>query len=260
MQDNMVEDNKKIAEVFSHIKNKIMIMSNKGGVGKSTVAANLAVTLAEKGFKTGLLDIDLHGPSQAQLFAIKNKKHQAINDKIEPFLVDKIKLVTTAGLIDDDSQPLIWRGPLKISLIKQFLKDVNWGELDYLMIDSPPGTGDEPLTIGQMVPGLTGIIIVTTPQELAVLDSKKAINFSRQLNVPILGWIENMAYMNCPHCDKEISLFAGDNSVFKKEGVGLLGRLPFDQNLMQDMLKKKIIQTESDKIFDDICDKIVKKE
>lgn len=257
MQDNMAEDNKKIAEVFSKIKNKIMIMSNKGGVGKSTVAANIAVTLAEQGYKTGLLDIDLHGPSQAQLFAIKNKKHQAIDDKIQPFLVDKIKLVTTAGLLDDESQPLIWRGPLKISLIKQFLKDVNWGELDYLIIDSPPGTGDEPLTIGQIVPNMTGIIIVTTPQELAILDSKKAINFSRQLNVPIMGWIENMAIMKCPHCGEEIKLFSGDNSAFQKEGVELLGRLPFEPNLMQNMLMKKISQTESDKIFGEICKKII---
>ncbi len=256
----MLEDQKKIAEVFGKIKNKIMVMSNKGGVGKSTVAANLAVTLAEKGYRTGLLDVDLHGPSQAQLFGIKNKKHQAINEKIQPFLVDNIKLVTTAGFIDDESQPLIWRGPLKISLIKQFLKDVDWGELDYLVIDSPPGTGDEPLTIGQMVPGLSGIVIVTTPQELAVLDSKKAIGFARELNVPILGWIENMATLKCPHCNKEISLFAGDNTVFEKEGVNLLGRLPFAANLMENMLHKKIARSESDEIFAAICEKIISKE
>lgn len=258
-QVDQQKEKEQIAEAMGKIKNKIMIMSNKGGVGKSTVAANLARALANKGFKTGVLDIDLHGPSQAQLFAIKNKKHSANGNMIEPFVVGNVKIITAAGFLEDESQPLIWRGPLKISLIKQFLKDVNWGELDYLVIDSPPGTGDEPLTIGQILPNLTGIIIVTTPQELAVLDSKKAINFARELNVPILGWIENMAVMNCPHCGKEISLFAGDNTVFEKEDVKLLAKLPFDQTMMLDMLKKEVVQTPTDKIFEDICSNFIKK-
>lgn len=257
-QVDQQEEKKQITEAMSKIKNKIMIMSNKGGVGKSTVTANLATALARKGFKTGVLDIDLHGPSQAQLFAIKNKKHTANGNMIEPFVVGNIKIITAAGFLEDESEPLIWRGPLKISLIKQFLKDVNWGELDYLLIDSPPGTGDEPLTIGQILPELTGIIIVTTPQELAVLDSKKAINFARKLNVPILGWVENMAVMNCPHCGEEISLFAGDNTVFEKEAVKLLAKLPFEPTMLLDMLKKEIIQTSTDKVFDEMCNKIIK--
>ncbi len=252
-------EEKELNEAMDKIKYKIMIMSNKGGVGKSTVAANLAVSLAKKGYKTGLLDIDIHGPSQAQLFAIKNKRHQIINDKIEPFLIDKIKLVTTAGLFEDDTQPVIWRGPLKITLIKQFLKDVNWGELDYLLIDSPPGTGDEPLTIAQLLPDISGIIIVTTPQELAVLDSKKAINFARKLNVPILGWIENMAVMTCPHCGKNINLFAGDNSIFEKESVRLLAKLPFEPTMLLNMFKKSMGSNCTDKLFEDICDIIINK-
>jgi Mrp family chromosome partitioning ATPase len=245
-----------INESMGRIKNKIMIMSNKGGVGKSTVSANLAVSLAKKGFKTGLLDIDLHGPSQAQLFGLKDKKHTMIDDKIQPFRVGAIKLITTAGLIEDEGQPLIWRGPLKISLIKQFIKDSDWGELDYLLIDSPPGTGDEPLTIGQIVPNLTGVILVTTPQELAILDSQKAINFARKLNVPILGWIENMALMTCPHCGKEISLFAGEDTLFTKEGIELLGKLPFEPTLLLDMQRKNAMKTPIDDIFDSICEKI----
>lgn len=261
MNDKATQDMEEaeINEAMGKIKNKIMIMSNKGGVGKSTVAANLAVSLAKKGFKTGLLDIDLHGPSQGQLFGLRDKQHNMVDGKIQPFLFENIKLITTAGLIGDESQPLIWRGPLKIGLIKQFLKDANWGDLDYLLIDSPPGTGDEPLTIAQLVPNLTGVIIVTTPQELAILDSRKAINFARKINVPILGWIENMAIMTCPHCAKEINLFAGENHVFGEEGVELLAKLPFTPTMLLNMQEKDSLTTPTDDIFSGVCDKIRKR-
>jgi len=232
---DQIKENEDIKKVMSKIKHTIMIMSNKGGVGKSTISVNIAQTLAAKGYNVGVLDVDIHGPSQGKLLGVENQKIKANSDnKMIPLQVsEKIKLVTIASLMDDQDAPLIWRGPLKIGILKQFIKDVDWGELDYLIIDSPPGTGDEPLTIAQLLSDMNGIIVVTTPQEMALLDSKKAINFIKQLNVPVLGLIENMSGFTCPHCSKNIDLFnsGGGQKAATEMGIDVIGVLPFNQAL-----------------------------
>jgi ATP-binding protein involved in chromosome partitioning len=234
-QNDLVKEKEDIKKVMSKIKHTIMVMSNKGGVGKSTISVNIAQTLAAKGYKVGVLDIDIHGPSQGKLLGVETKKIKPTeNNKMLPVQVsENIKLITIASLMDDQDTPLIWRGPLKIGILKQFIKDVEWGELDYLVIDAPPGTGDEPLTIAQLLPEMAGIIVVTTPQELALLDSKKAINFIKQLEIPILGLIENMSGFKCPHCAKNIDIFhaGGGKKAAEKMLVDVLGILPFEQAL-----------------------------
>ncbi|OGT07369.1 MAG: hypothetical protein A2103_02345 [Gammaproteobacteria bacterium GWF2_41_13] len=215
-----------------------MVMSNKGGVGKSTISANLADELSNQGYKVGLLDIDLHGPSQAKIFNVKGKFTTNSEGRVIPFQPkENLKLISVTGILEKDDQPVIWRGPMKIVVIMQFLKDVEWGELDYLIIDAPPGTGDEPLTIAQMLPGLDGIVIVTTPQDLAVLDCKKAIRFAELFNTKIIGLVENMAILQCPHCGKQIDLFKSkDEQHLKIEyGIELLGELPFEPALLHSM-------------------------
>jgi len=254
-----------IKETMAKIKHKIMVMSNKGGVGKSTVAANIADELANQGYQVGLLDVDIHGPSQAKIFDIEKERLMADeNHKLIPFQPKQnLKIITIAGLMENEYQPIIWRGPLKIGIIKQFIKDVYWGELDYLIIDAPPGTGDEPLTIAQLIPDLDGMIIVTTAQELALLDSRKAVEFAKKLNTKVLGIVENMSYLNCPHCNQQIDLFKmSNNDIASKIGdIDILGVLPFEPKLLHSM-DKGISFMESDKatdvgkIFVNIVDKI----
>lgn len=268
MQDTSFEkqfEDMMINENMNLIKHKIMIMSNKGGVGKSTISANLAYELSTQGFKVGLLDVDIHGPSQAKIFNFNNQKLQTDeNNKIIPFQPNEnLKMVTIAGLLEDENQPLIWRGPLKINIIKQFIINVLWESLDYLIIDAPPGTGDEPLTIAQLI-NLDGIIIVTTPQDLALLDSKKAINFANKLNIKIFGVIENMSFISCPHCNKIISLFKSENenSYFKKNNIEILESLPFEPDLLKSMeesnpFMKNYKNTSVGKKFKNIINKIL---
>ena len=241
MQDTSFEqqfENILIKENMDLVKHKIMIMSNKGGVGKSTIAANIADELSNQGFQVGLLDIDIHGPSQAKIFNLNNQKLKMNEkNKIIPFQPkENLKIVTIAGMLDDENQSVIWRGPLKINMIKQFIMNVLWNDLDYLIIDAPPGTGDEPLTISQII-NLDGMIIVTTPQDLALVDSKKAITFARKLNIKILGVIENMSFFYCSNCNQKIDLFKYNNkqSSFKKMGINILGSLPFDPKLLECM-------------------------
>jgi Mrp family chromosome partitioning ATPase len=205
-------------------------------VGKTTISVNLALTLAEKGYTVGLLDTDLHGPNVAKMLGADNAQLMSYEDGIEPFEVIKnLKVVSLAMAGHGPDTPVIWRGPLKIGVIKQFLADVNWGELDYLVVDTPPGTGDEPLTVAQLIPGLDGSVIVTTPQQVAILDSRKSVNFSKQLNVPVLGVVENMSGLICPHCGKEIPIFGKDGGRIAAEEmeVPFLGAVPLEQDLME---------------------------
>ena len=177
----------KIKASLSQIRHKLLVFSGKGGVGKSTVAANLALGFAKKGLKVGLLDVDIHGPNLAKILGVERER-LTVDDKntiIPVEVLPNLKLVSMAFLLPDDKTPVIWRGPLKMKAIQQFLGDVKWGELDWLVADSPPGTGDEPLSVAQLIPG-AGAVVVTTPQELALLDSRKAINFARQLNICLL--------------------------------------------------------------------------
>jgi len=222
----------KIRENMKRIAYKLIIISGKGGVGKSTVAVNLAFSLALQNKKVGLLDVDIHGPSIAKMVGIEGKKLQALPDAtIEPvFVYPGLKVVTIASLLKNADTPVIWRGPLKMKIIGQFLGDVNWGRLDYLIVDSPPGTGDEPLSVAQLIPALTGAIVVTTPQEVALLDSRKAVNFARALNLSVIGIIENMSGFICPHCGEEIELFksGGGEKAARELGVPFLGKIPIE--------------------------------
>lgn len=229
--------NERLRKRMEDITYKILVNSGKGGVGKTTLSVNLAFALAQKGYQVGLLDTDLHGPNVAKMLGAQGQRmYSADEQTIEPYEVTaNLKAVSLAFAGHEDDAPIIWRGPLKISVIKQFLADVNWGKLDYLIIDSPPGTGDEPLTVCQTIPELTGSVVVTTPQEVAILDSRKSINFARQVNVPLLGIIENMSGFVCPHCGKSSEIFGngGGEKAAGEMGVPFLGRIPIEPALMQ---------------------------
>jgi len=233
---NLSPEEVQINERFKIIKAVLLIMSGKGGVGKSTVAVNLALTFAAEGKNVGILDIDLHGPNIAKLLGIEQERLAATPDGIEPVeILPNLKAVSLALLGMDPDQPVIWRGPLKTGAIKQFLGEVNWGELDYLIIDAPPGTGDEPLSVVQLIPQITGAIIVTTPQDVAILDSRKSVLFAKRLHMPVVGIIENMSGLTCPHCHQPIYLFkqGGGQKAADELNVNFLGALPIQPELVE---------------------------
>ena len=259
------EEDKKIKAALSKIKNRLLIFSGKGGVGMSTVAANLSLALAEKGMQVGLLDVDIHGPNLAKMLGVEGKKMGAVGkDRILPVpITNNLKLVSMAFLLQNPDLPVIWRGPLKMKAIQQFLGDVEWGNLDWLIVDSPPGTGDEPLSIAQLIPA-TGALIVTTPQDVSVLDSRKAVNFARRLNLQIVGVIENMSGFICPHCGERIDLFkdGGGEKAARELGVTFLGKVPIDPNIVESTDNGKpfvLNQPDSDatKAFVKIVEKIM---
>ncbi len=224
-----------INATLSKIKNKIIVMSGKGGVGKSSFAANLSTSLASKGFSTGLLDVDLHGPSIAGILGLKGLLDVHENQKVIPKTVgDHLKVVSMQSLMKDPDQAVIWRGPAKTGIIKQFIADVQWDALDFLIVDAPPGTGDEPLSVAQTIPGAKALII-TTPQEVALADVRKSINFCRTVNLEILGLVENMGPFACPCCGKTIDLFKsrGGELTAESMGVTFLGGLPFDPQVVK---------------------------
>jgi len=198
------------------------------------VAANLAIAFSMKNFKVGLLDVDIHGPNLAKILGVEDKRLDVSPKGIKAVEVNgNLKLVSMAFLLEDPNLPVIWRGPMKMKAIQQFLGDVEWGELDWLIIDSPPGTGDEPLSVAQLIPA-TGALIVTTPQEISLLDSRKAVTFARRLNLKILGIVENMSGLICPHCGKKINLFkeGGGEKAASELGVPFLGRIPIDPEIV----------------------------
>ena len=220
---------------MNDVKKKILVMSGKGGVGKSTVAVNLAVWLSMQNKKVGLLDVDIHGPSVPKLLKLDKEVIQGKNDEIEPVRYsDNLNIMSIGFLLPDESKPVIWRGPMKHSLIKQFVTEVNWGPLDYLVVDCPPGTGDEPLSVVQLLENPDGAIIVTTPQQIAVIDVKKCITFCNQLNVPILGVVENMSGLICPHCQKKVDIFksGGGEQLATEFSVPFLGSIPIDPEMV----------------------------
>ena len=224
-----------INDALSKIKNKIIVMSGKGGVGKSSFSTNLAVSLAQKGFSTGLLDVDLHGPSIAGMMGIEGLLDVSDDKKAVPKKVgDNLKVVSMQSLMPDPDQAVIWRGPAKTGVIRQFIGDIKWGELDFLIVDSPPGTGDEPLSIAQLITGAKALI-VTTPQDIALADVRKSINFCRNVNLEIVGLVENMGPFPCPCCGKTIELFKsrGGKITADAMGVDFLGTLPFDSQLVK---------------------------
>ena len=252
------------AENLKNVKHKLIVMSGKGGVGKSTVAVNLAVSLAKKGKTVGILDADMHGPSVPKLLGMSNLP-LTINDKerIVPFKVaPSLKVISIAFLLRDPDSPVIWRGPIKMGAIKQFLEEVEWGALDYLIIDLPPGTGDEPLSVAQLVPDPDGAVIVTTPQEVALISVRKSINFAKAVGLKPIGLIENMSGMKCPHCGKDIKLFndGGAESTAKEHGIPLLGKLPLSVSIANSGDSGSPFATADDDdaaIFDAITERIV---
>ena len=236
LENQREQQDLRLKKNISQIKNKIIVMSGKGGVGKTTVAVNIAYELALEGYKTGILDVDIHGPNIAKMLGIEGKRLGGSHLGMEPIMVlDNLKAISIALLIEDPDKPIIWRGPLKMHTIKQFLSDVNWGDLDYLIIDAPPGTGDEPLSVCQLINDIDGAIIVTTPQDVAILDSRKSVQFAKELKMPVIGIIENMSGFQCPHCQKEIDLFGsgGGEKASRDLDVPFLGRLPIDTQLVK---------------------------
>ena len=218
------------------VKHVILVLSGKGGVGKSTVSVNLAFALANHGKNVGLLDLDFHGPTIPKMLGIEGKRALVFVNAIEPIHVTgNLAVMSMAFLLQDTSTPVIWRGPMKIRAIQQFLADVNWGSLDYLVVDLPPGTGDEALTIAQLAPNVKGAVIVTTPQDVAVMDAIKAAKFIEKLDIPVLGIIENMSGMICPHCGETIDLFSrgGGKKASEDLGVPFLGAIPLDPEMVK---------------------------
>ncbi|MCK9362432.1 MAG: P-loop NTPase [Syntrophales bacterium] len=232
----MFTEDEALVRRLSRIKHKILVLSGKGGVGKSTVAVNLAEALAMTGWKTGLLDVDFHGPSVPTLLHLRGELFKAAEGggmlPVESSY--GIKVVSLGFALGNSDEAVIWRGPMKMGVIKQLLTDVQWGELDYLIVDFPPGTGDEPLSVAQLIPESDGAVIVTTPQDLSLQDVRKSINFCRQLKIPVLGVIENMSGLLCPHCGKMIEVFksGGGEAMAKKMGVPFLGRIPIDPQIV----------------------------
>jgi len=236
-QDKQAIQDAQIKDRLSHIKNKILVMSGKGGVGKSSVAAYLSVCLANKGLKIGLMDVDLHGPSIPRMLGLngtlKPSFHpgKALPVNLMPNL-DVISIETLMG--ENKDAATIWRGPIKIGVIRQFISDIEWPDLDYLIIDSPPGTGDEPLTIAQTIKDARALI-VTTPQEVSLADVRKSINFCHQVGMFILGLVENMSGFICPHCGESIDIFKsnGGQLMATKENINLLASLPIEPDVVR---------------------------
>jgi len=217
------------------IKYKIVVLSGKGGVGKSTVAVNLAAGLAANGYSVGLLDIDIHGPSVPKLLGLEGVKIKVDEEEkmIPARYGENMKVISIGFFISHQDEAVIWRGPMKHGAIRQFIKDVRWGDLDFLIIDSPPGTGDEPMAICQLIEDATGAVIVTTPQDVALVDVRKSITFCGKVKMPVLGVVENMSGFTCPHCGKTVDIFrkGGGEKMAADMKVPFLGSIPLDADV-----------------------------
>lgn len=220
-----------LQETLDGITHKIVVLSGKGGVGKSSVAANLAVSLSKSGKRTGILDTDLHGPSIPTILGAGEQRLIQIDGKIQPLeFSDTLKVMSVGFMLEKQSDPLIWRGAAKHGVIKQFISSVNWGDLDYLVVDCPPGTGDEPLSVIQLLGEPDGAVIVTTPQDLALVDVRKSVTFCHEMNLDVIGVVENMSGFACPHCGEVVDVFktGGGERMAEEMGVPFLGRIPLD--------------------------------
>jgi len=263
-----MQEQQELQNTLGKIKHKFIVLSGKGGVGKSTVAVNLAVALAEKGNQVGLLDVDIHGPSIPKMLDLEGTRLTAENEKLNPVVYkENLKVISIGFMLEKGEDPVIWRGPLKYSVIKQFLKDVNWGELDYLVIDSPPGTGDEPLSVCQLVPEPDGAIVVTTPQEVAIIDVQKSISFCNKLNMPVLGVVENMSGFTCPHCNEHVDIFrtGGGARMSEQMNVSFLGSIPITVKIAENAdAGKPFVSSENmendaaSKAFGSIVEKLIR--
>lgn len=230
---NITSENIKVKDnLLPGVKNAVAVSSGKGGVGKTTVAVNLAVALSQSGAKVGIMDADIYGPNVPMMMGITTPPTPE-GERLRPAVGHNVKIISMAFFVSEDT-PMIWRGPMIHGAIQQFLRDVDWGELDYLIVDLPPGTGDAQLSITQLLP-LTGSIIVTTPQGVALLDSKKGLAMFKKVNVPVFGIIENMSYFDCPHCNQRTDIFShgGGREAAEKLGVPFLGEVPIDPAIRQ---------------------------
>ena len=229
------EDRRKLQSRLCRITHKIVVLSGKGGVGKSTVAVNLAAALMLSGKRVGLLDVDIHGPSVPTMLGLERETIRGSEDGLLPAERGGLKVMSLGFLLQNQDDAVIWRGPMKMGVIRQFLKDVVWGDLDYLIIDSPPGTGDEPLSVCQLIGTLAGAVIVTTPQKVAAVDVRKSITFCRRLHVPVLGVIENMSGFVCPKCGEVTQILpsGGGKRIAKDMNVPFLGSIPLDPQLAE---------------------------
>jgi len=264
--DEHKKQDMEIKERLGHIRHKILVMSGKGGVGKSSVAAYLAVALAKRGYKVGLMDVDLHGPSIPRLLGLKGSILPGSKEgKAKPVhYSENLDVISIEPLMGDDKdRATIWRGPLKIGVIRQFIADIEWDDLDYLIIDSPPGTGDEPLTVAQTIPDAKALI-VTTPQEISLADVRKSINFCRTVNMEILGIVENMSGFKCPHCGEIIELFKAHGGMLtaKEQGLRFLGSLPIEIDVVEngDAGKMDILEKDGSafkEAFSQVVDRII---
>ncbi len=228
--DKTAQQDVRISSALSRIKYKLFVMSGKGGVGKSSITVNLAAALARKGYKVGILDVDLHGPSVPRMLGLSGNLEANEQGEVSPKAYDEnLYVVSMESLLKDPDQAVLWRGPMKTSAIRQFISEVQWGDLDFLVIDSPPGTGDEHMTVLRTIPDAL-CVVVTTPQEVSLADVRKAINFLQYAKANILGMVENMSGLICPHCSKEIALFkkGGGKELAEKYGIEFLGAVPLD--------------------------------
>jgi ATP-binding protein involved in chromosome partitioning len=228
-------EDRKLAERLRDIRQKFLVLSGKGGVGKSTIAANLAVTLAQRKKRVGLLDIDVHGPSIPKMLGLEKQQIVGSEDGMLPVRVTENLAVMSIGfMLPGNAAPVIWRGPLKYGVIRQFLMDVAWGSLDYLVVDSPPGTGDEPLSVAQLIGSEAGAVIVTTPQDVAIADVRRCVTFCGKLSLPVVGIVENMSCYVCPKCGDRANLFgAGGGRLLAEEmHVPFLGEVPIDPDIL----------------------------
>jgi Mrp family chromosome partitioning ATPase len=224
-------DEARLASRLARIRHTIVVLSGKGGVGKSTVSVNLAVALAERGKQVGLLDIDLHGPSVPKMLHLEGQPIQSHDGAALPVeFTMNLKVMSIGFFLASEDQAVIWRGPRKFSMIRQLLADVEWGDLDYLIVDAPPGTGDEPLAVLELLGDIDGAVVVTTPQQLSITDVRKSIDFCQQLKCKVLGVVENMSTLVCPHCGDVIELFGsrGGEALARDAGVPYLGAIPMD--------------------------------
>jgi ATP-binding protein involved in chromosome partitioning len=233
--DEEFKDRQLLESRLCRIRHKVVVLSGKGGVGKSTVAVNLAVALMMAGKRVGLLDADIHGPSVPTMLGLEREQLQGGPDGLLPVEVGGLKVMSIGFFLNDPDEAIIWRGPLKMGVLKQFLKDVAWGDLDYLIIDSPPGTGDEPLSVCQLIGKLDGAIVVTTPQKVAAIDVRKSVNFCRQLKVPVLGIVENMSGFACPKCGEVTQVFrsGAGQEIARDMQAPYLGAIPLDPQVAE---------------------------
>lgn len=256
-------DRRRLEARLCRINHKIAVLSGKGGVGKSTVAVNLATALALSGLRVGLLDIDIHGPSVPTMLGLENETLKGTEGELQPVEFGGLKVMSLGFLLQNQDDAVIWRGPMKMGVIKQFLTDVNWGDLDYLIIDLPPGTGDEPLSLCQLIQPLDSAVIVTTPQKVAAVDVRKSISFCRRVNVPVLGVVENMSGFVCPKCGELTQILpeGGGRKIATDMNVPFLGAIPMDPGIAQSGDSGKVFiyhssKTPTGKIMQDIIDQI----